>query len=72
MLAVVLDPLVFGGHMQSHDDLGDEQLHALGTLVMGLHVSMGNLISDHQICINTLHMASDDHTCKYWSAVNSS
>ena len=42
VLAVVLDSLVFSGHMQSHDDLGDEQLHALGTLVMGFHVSVVN------------------------------
>ena len=49
VLAVVLDPLVFGGHMQSHDDLGDEQLHALGALVMGLHVSVMNLLSDIEL-----------------------
>ena len=45
MLAVVLDPSVFGGDMQSHDDLRGEQLHALGTLVIGFHVSVVHFTS---------------------------
>ena len=38
LLAVVFDSSVFGGNVQPHDDLRGEQLHALGTLVMGFHV----------------------------------
>ena len=38
LLAVVFDSSVFGSNVQPHDDLRGEQLHALGTLVMGFHV----------------------------------
>lgn len=38
LLAVVFDSSVFGGNVQPLDDLRGEQLHALGALVIGLHV----------------------------------